>query len=86
MQQEDGSGASCVTTRGGMAGGGSGSSGAHVLALTEQFVRRVSSSFHGFLEEVETSCKERWVNTDVLPVSLSWNRHSRGSAMPGPVH
>ncbi len=68
MQQDDGSGASGVTTRGGLAGGGSGSSGAHVLALTEQFVRRVSSSFHGFLEEVETTCKERWVHTYSPPV------------------
>ncbi|PNW77356.1 hypothetical protein CHLRE_10g433050v5 [Chlamydomonas reinhardtii] len=65
----------------GLAGGCGSSGSAHAAAaLTDQFVRRVSSAFHAFLAHVEDSCKERCLE-DLASTTryVSWSLHTRNS-------
>ncbi|KAG2491621.1 hypothetical protein HYH03_009992 [Edaphochlamys debaryana] len=64
----------------GLRGGGDGSSSAPAAAVTEQFMRRVTSAFHSFLAEVEESCKERCLE-DLASTTryVSWSLHTRNS-------
>ncbi|KAG2421972.1 hypothetical protein HYH02_015565, partial [Chlamydomonas schloesseri] len=64
----------------GLAGGCGGGSAPAAAALTDQFVRRVSSAFHSFLAHVEDSCKERCLE-DLASTTryVSWSLHTRNS-------
>ncbi|EFJ48795.1 dynamin-related GTPase [Volvox carteri f. nagariensis] len=55
-----------------------GPSAAPSAALTDQFVRRVSTAFHAFLSQVEESCKERCLE-DLASTTryVSWSLHTR---------
>ncbi|GLI59277.1 hypothetical protein VaNZ11_001126 [Volvox africanus] len=57
-----------------------GASAAPAAALTDQFVRRVSTAFHAFLSQVEESCKERCLE-DLASTTryVSWSLHTRNS-------
>ncbi|GFR45611.1 hypothetical protein Agub_g7018 [Astrephomene gubernaculifera] len=66
-----GAGIGCSTPGGGLAA-------PPAVALTDQFVRRVSSTFHSFLSQVEESCKERCLE-DLASTTryVSWSLHTR---------
>ncbi|GLC37302.1 hypothetical protein PLESTF_000486000 [Pleodorina starrii] len=57
-----------------------GGPAAPAAAITDQFMRRVSTAFHAFLTQVEESCKERCLE-DLASTTryVSWSLHTRNS-------